>query len=76
LTSHTDASEHGGERGKDELSEEQVRHRAQGFSAEGKNRPKGSAMPEERRWGRPILKNEDMTVWIRTSLIAWIVVEV
>jgi hypothetical protein len=48
LTSHTDASEHGGKRGKDELSEKQVRHRAQGFSAEGKNGPEGSMTPEER----------------------------
>jgi hypothetical protein len=76
LTSHANASEHGGKRGKDELSEKQAWHRAQGFSAEGKNGPEGSTTPEERRWGHPISKNEDMTVWIRTSLITQIVVEV
>jgi hypothetical protein len=38
LTSHADASECGGKRGKDELGEKQVWHRAQAFGAEGKKR--------------------------------------
>jgi hypothetical protein len=41
-----------------------------------KGGPEGSATPEERRWGHPISKNEDMAVWICTSLITRIGVEV